>query len=495
MPDQQQFGPPLGNVATPDAYLRIKQNIDGIVTELASVKDLASASNPLTAAQLDQLQKELQAGGKNPLNLTALPGVLLQAQPIIEGTHANRLTKPASNYAIGTGFLETDTDLLYEVQNVNNARTWVAVGAGPIYRGTHATRGSGIYSATVLPLGETFFESDRTVAYQVTSGPVWTYSWGIMQAGIASRPVDLTTTDAGFLFLATDLTVLYRWSGTAWFYVMGVYSAATASRPATLGTGDAGFLFIDTTLNVLEHWTGAAWVTIGSAPTTQVLAYKDVTGGYTVLATDFQVVSTNSGAETFGMPDSTTVPGQVFAIKNSSTSTGALSVNAFSGQNIDGFSGWTFAPGEGFIVASDGTTNLNVLAVIRLSVAGICLQGLGNGSQITLTGTYQSLGGCSVTLNRTGLWLIQAIIDYESTGINQFMIGQLLIGSTPTGATTPYLGVTAGIISAPSVQTWLYTAASTGLVASLQARNSSGTGGTVNNAAGLSSITATWIHA
>lgn len=74
------IGPALGNVPTPDYYLRIKQNIEGLQARLTDVLQLASTAHPLTADQLKQIQNALQAGGPNPLNLTALPGIVLQPQ-------------------------------------------------------------------------------------------------------------------------------------------------------------------------------------------------------------------------------------------------------------------------------------------------------------------------------------------------------------------------------------------------------------------------------
>lgn len=72
-------GPALGNVQTPDFYLRIKQNIDGLKQALNQLVEIAGPQ-ALTKEQLDQIQKALQAGGPNPLNVTGLLGQLLQPQ-------------------------------------------------------------------------------------------------------------------------------------------------------------------------------------------------------------------------------------------------------------------------------------------------------------------------------------------------------------------------------------------------------------------------------
>lgn len=73
-------GPALGNVPTPDSYLRLKLNIDGLKAQIAALQASGSQSASFTAQQLQQLQKALQANGSNPLNLTALAGQTLQPQ-------------------------------------------------------------------------------------------------------------------------------------------------------------------------------------------------------------------------------------------------------------------------------------------------------------------------------------------------------------------------------------------------------------------------------
>ena len=73
-------GPALGNVPTQDSYLRIKQNIEGLHAHINSLYLDSKLSKALTPDQLQQIQNALQAGGPNVLNLTALPGILLQPQ-------------------------------------------------------------------------------------------------------------------------------------------------------------------------------------------------------------------------------------------------------------------------------------------------------------------------------------------------------------------------------------------------------------------------------
>jgi hypothetical protein len=168
-------GPALGNVPTPDSYLRIKQNIDGLQTQLANLQSLTqSASSLLTPAQLQQIQKALQANGPNPLNLTALPGQLLQPQQglipsvrvlpgtgtdgqvvfyrhviwryaaathqwtpistiIIQDYEYNLSKYPPAQYAPGVIFLSLGTNVTFVEQDLPSGSTWT-----PLYSETVA---------------------------------------------------------------------------------------------------------------------------------------------------------------------------------------------------------------------------------------------------------------------------------------------------------------------------------------------------------------------
>src|SRR5436309_752675 len=69
---------------------------------------------------------------------------------------------------------------------------------------SHANRLANYVATTI---GSLFWETDRTILYVVKNNSgtlVWEYTAGTMLAAIASRPADLGTTDAGFLFYATD---------------------------------------------------------------------------------------------------------------------------------------------------------------------------------------------------------------------------------------------------------------------------------------------------
>lgn len=270
-PSIVQRGPDMGNVPTADAYLRTKQNFDAIYGTLDNIVKIIAPTS-VSKAQLDVIQKALQAQGSNPLNLTGLvPLSNLGAVQLI-GTHAKRKTIQPSTFAVGTLWYETDHTVLY----------------------------------TVL---------------QISGGSRWQYETGIYSAAFASRPADLGTYDSGFLFYATDLAVTYRWTGAAWFikgelgvtlgdthanrnanfaanayptgttffetdrtvvyrdngannwaYMDGTMRGNIADRPATLGAADVGFQFWALDTQKGSYWNGNNWIGLG-----QLLAGNNIT--------------------------------------------------------------------------------------------------------------------------------------------------------------------------------------------------------------------------
>lgn len=108
------------------------------------------------------------------------------------------------------------------------SRTWAiffASESGWVTQGLHVDR-VGATAVTGLdpravPDGAVFVETDRSAIYEsrfVNKAQAWVFVLGRMQGLLASRPTDLGTNDAGFLFVATD-ALDYRWSGSAWVAV------------------------------------------------------------------------------------------------------------------------------------------------------------------------------------------------------------------------------------------------------------------------------------
>jgi hypothetical protein len=104
---------------------------------------------------------------------------------------------------------------------------WILnVGTRTYTEGTHAERidPSDKHSPAKYRPGTWFYETDRTVLYQVRivgDEPQWVYVAGTMRNTLALIPVDLAAYDAGFLFYGTDYAHTWRWTGTVWEYAPG----------------------------------------------------------------------------------------------------------------------------------------------------------------------------------------------------------------------------------------------------------------------------------
>lgn len=95
---------------------------------------------------------------------------------------------------------------------------------------THSNHVSG-YNAADYPLGTLFWESDRKVLYinaNQGSGNTWYFLAGYYRSLLANKPT-LTTSDAGFIFIASDKGQHFYWTGTAWLEEQQVEDAATVT--------------------------------------------------------------------------------------------------------------------------------------------------------------------------------------------------------------------------------------------------------------------------
>ena len=84
---------------------------------------------------------------------------------------------------------------------------------------THANRLAS-YPATKYAVGSFFYETDRTTLYQVQvvgTGNQWIWIGGQMSAALASIPTDLGMSDAGFLYFENAKYYHQaQWTGSAW---------------------------------------------------------------------------------------------------------------------------------------------------------------------------------------------------------------------------------------------------------------------------------------
>lgn len=117
--------------------------------------------------------------------------------------------------------------------------------------GTHTFR-LAVYGAASQTPGTGFFETDRNVIYIITNPPApqkWQFAAGCMFGVIAARPTDLGIYDESFLFFASDQLTLYIWSGTTWIAIGGASTGYWT--PVSNGIPDNPELVFDSFANVV----------------------------------------------------------------------------------------------------------------------------------------------------------------------------------------------------------------------------------------------------
>ncbi len=159
-----------------------------------------------------------------------------------------------------------------------------------VTEGTHALRLASFTPASAT--GALYYETDRTVIYIALATLVWEYLAGVMVAVLGSRPADLGTTDAGFLFIDSATNTLYRWDGAAWVTqtisapgVVGITIDGGASTPTTGSKGFFGVTFAGTI---------TAWTLIGDAVgSAQITIKKGTPSGDTNMPATASIVASD----------------------------------------------------------------------------------------------------------------------------------------------------------------------------------------------------------
>lgn len=373
-----QHGPNLGNVELADSYLRIKQNFDAVYESLQNVLVVAK-SQAFTPNQLDVIQKNLQATGTHPLNLTGLiPLNDINAVQFV-GTHAQRITKQASTYSVGTLWFETDRTTLYTVLQLSGTSRWVWEGG--VYSSAIANRPSdlGPFDAGFL-----FYATDTYVTYR-WSGTTWVLKGdvGVMFADTHTNRSTFTPANypIGAEYFETDRTVIYRNNGSAWVYIGGQMRNTFANRPIDLGTPDAGFAFYATDTHANYYWDGSSWVLVPS-----VTSLNTLSGDLTLVAGTGITITPGANNLTF--------------TANGSNGAGVASLNLLTGNiNIVAGTNVTLGVGNNNIIinAAGGNNGSGVTSVNTLTgVIGIISA---NAAELQL-----STGNNNITLGAADSW-------------------------------------------------------------------------------------------
>lgn len=332
---------------------------------------------------------------------------------------------------------------------------WILnIGTRTFLTGTHADRIDEKNDPAQFRPGTWFWETDRTVLYQVrivpvvpatvppTVAPQWVYVLGTMKAAKTLRPADLGTYDAGFQFAATDTGQLYLWNGTAWVDITaypvtryGTHAQRLAYATATLTDGA---LWCETDRgNVLYQLQNGVW--------------------WYIAGTMFGTLSPDQRPTDLGVRDA-----------------------GFDFRS-------TVPPPQEFLWSQT--------AWVEVSSASGDVQHVNSTASLTLTATAAAVPGTTITLARAGRYLISGNFTFVVFGTGDFNVG-LRGDMAANGVAQPGQVLltcpTANTYIATS-QMWVYQAPAAGHTVLLRAWKDAGATGTSQALGGFTSITALWV--
>lgn len=318
---------------------------------------------------------------------------------------------------------------------------WILnIGTRTFVTGTHADRIDDKNDPAQYRPGTWFWETDRTVLYQVrivADEPQWVYVLGTMEAPKASRPTDLGPYDAGFQFAATDTGQLYLWDGTAWVditaYPLVIYGTHAERLAEPVAALSDGALWVETDRGnaLYQLQTGVWWYIAGTMFGTLVPDQRPA----------------DLGVHDAGFAFRTSVPpAQEFM--------------------------WSQTAWVEITPAADNTS-----------------QWVQASAPLTLTTTMADIPGLALTLPRTGVYLVSGVFDFNSQDANALLLGQLTVNGVAQGmfAISQSVNVPARMTVA---QQWRVSAIGN-VPIKLQANKNGGVGGSLAHV--HSTLSAVWV--
>lgn len=222
-------------------------------------------------------------------------------EPLIQyGTHATRTGIAPGALTDGALFVETDRVALYQVQQVSGAAVWALVGGSFDPKGDNdASKPSDLGTTDA---GYVFFAKDKGFRYR-WSGSAWKYHDGILIDVFANRPA-FGSADTNFVFVASDRGNQAWAAGTsAWTLLAGwgepMSGTLSPDQKPTLTTADAGLKFYATDFDRTYRWTGAVWADaiVPSSVPRKTIVWSDIAlgTGFALCDGSTVTVSTSSG--------------------------------------------------------------------------------------------------------------------------------------------------------------------------------------------------------
>jgi hypothetical protein len=297
-----------------------------------------------------------------------------------------------------------------------------------VTQGTHADRPT----ATDSPDGALYVETDRGAIYQARNG-VWQYLAGTMWGTVTpdQRPTDLGVNDGGFDFRGTDDAREFIWSQTQWIEVTSVMYGIHSARPAGLATAD-GVLYVENDRgNVIYQLQNGVW--------------KYLAG------TMFGTLSPDQRPTDLGVND-----------------------GGFDFRGTDQQREFIWSQ-TAWIEVTPIDNN------VQIALAS---------ANLTLTTTPADIPGTSLTLAKAGRYWLNGVFDFNYAAGDAILVGSLVAGGA--GFANSALYAPPGTARQTVSQQWIYTAATSGVIAKLQGLKGGGTAGS-QTIASNTTLTAVYI--
>ena len=233
-------------------HLRDEASLNPVARK--AVADLSKAV-ALSPTVIQNVNKQLSSGGSHPINVTGLPGVLPTPQPSGPPTVT---TLPGPNdplSQIGNTVIFNGVDYTYTANPTPGGPAfWKQnTSLGQIINDTAANMVN--YPASSYALGVQYFQTDTLITYMnqdVGGTKTWLYFNGTQSDVLANIPGTLGLNDTGYLFNGTDYQHVWRWDGTAWHFNVGGSGTTTITQNGLPPFGGVWHACDGTTVNVSQ---------------------------------------------------------------------------------------------------------------------------------------------------------------------------------------------------------------------------------------------------
>lgn len=141
-------------------------------------------------------------------------------------------------------------------------------------------------------IGQEYYETDATrlARYVVVQAPGGAHQWKLEYSrgsgSLSARPTDLTTSDAGFEFIATDTAEKYKWNGSTWAPARELGCAVVCTHAQRVSTAPGnlfgasnyadGTQLVETDRGFVYYCQGGAWIYLSGTMETNASALNAI---------------------------------------------------------------------------------------------------------------------------------------------------------------------------------------------------------------------------